>query len=137
MRDSRQLIKQQLERWYDLIPHPVQLKLLSAQERGVRFCVVPAGRRSGKTERAKRVLVKRANLTPGELFFAGAPTYNQAKKIFWEDLKKLSLTAMGDCKVSESELTITYPNGSQIVVLGFDKPQRFDSLFFFFLQQGI
>ena len=38
------------KRWYKLIDHPVQLELLNDD---VRFKGAPAGRRSGKTERAK------------------------------------------------------------------------------------
>jgi hypothetical protein len=57
-----------------------------------RFNVVPAGRRSGKTELAKRKLVRRAlaattSWVPS--FFAAAPTRDQAKRIYWDDLKAL------------------------------------------------
>ncbi|MDZ4057693.1 MAG: hypothetical protein U1D69_12170, partial [Polynucleobacter sp.] len=54
-------LDKQLARWYPLIPHPVQLELIAAVGNGVRFPLVPAGRRSGKTERFKRFLVKQAN----------------------------------------------------------------------------
>jgi hypothetical protein len=44
-------------RWTPLIPHPEQIRLINSH---ARFKVVPAGRRSGKTERAKRNLIIQA-----------------------------------------------------------------------------
>lgn len=125
---NTRLLQRQLARWYPLIPHPVQLRLVSAVERGVRFPVVPAGRRSGKTERAKRFLVKWAMKHEESLLFAAAPTYNQAKKIWWEDLKSLALTASFKRQPSESDLKIYFPNGSEIHVIGLDKPQRIEGI---------
>lgn len=83
-------LDRQLARWYPLKDHPVQLALIAAVGSGIRFPLVPAGRRSGKTERFKRFLVKQANRIVG-MYFAAAPTHAQAKKIFWDDLKKLTL----------------------------------------------
>jgi hypothetical protein len=117
----------QLARWYDLIPHPVQLELIKAVENGVRFPLVPAGRRSGKTERFKRFLVHEANRVPGQ-YYAAAPTFTQAKKIFWKDLKDFSLSCTHQRRPSESELQIFMPNGSEIHVLGMDKPERFEGV---------
>jgi hypothetical protein len=85
------ILDRQLARWYPLLDHPVQLALIDAVSNGVRFPLVPAGRRSGKTERFKRFLVKQANRVPGA-YFAGAPTHDQAKKIFWDDLKSFTLS---------------------------------------------
>jgi len=75
------------DRWYPLIEHPVQRQLVLAVSNGVRFPLVPAGRRSGKTERFKRFLAREALTHPNEIYFAAAPTRDQAKKIFWDDLK--------------------------------------------------
>lgn len=121
-------LSRQIDRWYKLRDHAVQLSLVGAVGRGVRFPVVPAGRRSGKTERFKRFLTKQAMANPGELYFAAAPTYGQAKKIFWDDLKKLSLSAMHERKPSESELKIFMPNGTEIHVIGLDKPERIEGV---------
>lgn len=112
-------------RWYPLRDHAVQLELINAVPNGIRFPLVPAGRRSGKTERAKRFLVKWANDNPG-LYFASAPTYNQAKKIFWKDLKDFCLSSALERKPLESDLIIFLPNGSEIHVFGLDKPERFE-----------
>jgi hypothetical protein len=119
-------LQRQMARWYPLKDHPVQLSLIHAIERGIRFPVVPAGRRSGKTERFKRFLVKQAMKNPGELYFAAAPTYGQAKKIFWDDLKALSLSAVHPRRPSESELKIYMPNGTEIHLVGLDKPERIE-----------
>jgi len=89
--------------------------------------LVPAGRRSGKTERFKRFLVKQANAAPGA-YFAAAPTHDQAKKIFWDDLKAFTLSAVHPKRPSESERIIYLPNGSEIHVIGLDKPQRIEGI---------
>lgn len=119
-------LQRQLARWYPLKDHPAQLSLIGAVSRGIRFPVVPAGRRSGKTERFKRFLVKQAMANPGELYFAAAPTYGQVKKIYWDDLKALSLSACLPKKPSESELKIFFPNGTEIHLIGLDKPERIE-----------
>lgn len=120
-------VDRQLARWYPLIDHPVQLALVDAVSSGVRFPLVPAGRRSGKTERFKRFIVKRAMAEPG-MYFAAAPTYNQAKKIFWQDLKAFSLSATHPRRPSESDLIIFMPNGSEIHCIGLDRPERIEGV---------
>jgi len=127
MQTGMPAVDRQLARWYDLIPHPEQLRLCTAVPAGKRFPLVPAGRRSGKTERFKRFLVKRANAEPGQ-YFAAAPTYNQAKKIFWNDLKQLALSVAHDRRPSESDLIIYLPNGSEIHVIGLDRPERIEGV---------
>lgn len=121
------VLDRQLARWYALRDHPVQLQLVQAVPNGIRFPLVPAGRRSGKTERFKRFLVKQANRVPGA-YFAAAPTHDQAKKIFWEDLKAFSLSCLHEKKPSESDRIIFLPNGSEIHVIGLDKPQRVEGV---------
>ncbi len=125
---SSLLLKRQLARWYPLIPHPTQLRLVAAVDNGVRFPIVPAGRRSGKTERAKRFIAKQALWYSNEKYFAAAPTYNQAKKIWWDDLKALTLSATHPRKPSESNLIIYLPNGTEIHVIGLDQPQRIEGI---------
>jgi hypothetical protein len=121
------LLDRQLARWYALKDHPVQLALINAVPSGIRFPLVPAGRRSGKTERFKRFLVKQATAVPG-IYFAAAPTHDQAKKIFWDDLKAFSLSAMHARRPSESDRIIYPDNGSEIHVIGLDKPQRIEGI---------
>lgn len=91
--------------------------------------MVPAGRRSGKTERAKRRLIKAALRTessfPDPKYFAGAPTRDQAKRIYWHDLKAMTPKSVIH-NISESELTIWFKTGSLISVVGMDKPARIE-----------
>lgn len=115
---------QDLARWYPLTEHPVQTALVNDK---VRFKVVPAGRRSGKTERAKRFVVREAMREPGA-YFVAAPTRDQVKRIYWNDLKRLSFASMLPDKPKETELIITYPNGSTISLVGLDQPQRMEGI---------
>lgn len=116
------------ERWTQLDEHAEQLALINSR---ARFRVVAAGRRSGKTERLKRELVRcgLAGLTgvPNPTFVAAAPTRDQAKRIFWQDLKALSPREWV-ASVSESELTIRYRSGAQLMVVGLDRPQRIEGV---------
>lgn len=127
MTTGKLLLDRQLARWYALKDHPVQLALVAAVREGVRFPLVPAGRRSGKTERFKRFLVKQANAVAGQ-YFAAAPTHDQAKKIFWDDLKAFSLSCTHPKRPSESDRIIFLPNGSELHVIGLDKPQRIEGI---------
>jgi hypothetical protein len=115
-----------LARWYPLIPHPVQVALVNDL---VRFKVVPAGRRSGKTERAKRFVVREALKNTDSDYFVCAPTRDQVKRIFWSDIKLLSFSSLfGRRSISESELIIKLPNRSTINLIGLDKPERFEGM---------
>jgi hypothetical protein len=113
------------ERLYPLRPHPEQSRLRSSEK---RFCVVPAGRRSGKTELAKRKLIVAALSAegwPDPRFFAGAPTRDQAKAIYWNDLKAM-VPKMLIADKSESELSLKLRNGAEICVVGMDRPERIE-----------
>jgi hypothetical protein len=111
-----------LARWYPLKEHSVQSALVHDK---VRFKVVPAGRRSGKTEKAKRFVVRECLREPGP-YFVAAPTRDQVKRIYWNDLKRLSFTSVFQRAPSESELIIYYPNGSTLSLIGLDQPQRME-----------
>jgi hypothetical protein len=116
-------------RWYPLKPHPEQLRLINSK---ARFKVVPAGRRSGKTERAKRNLIIQALKESIEgrwddyRFFAAAPTREQAKAIWWQDLKALVPRHLLGGPIRESDLTIPLATGAEIVVIGLDRPARLE-----------
>ncbi|WAX22355.1 terminase large subunit [Pseudomonas phage MiCath] len=125
---SKLLLERQMARWYKLKDHPVQLALVQAVENGIRFPVVPAGRRSGKTERAKRFVARQAMWYPNEKYFLAAPTYNQAKKIWWDDMKALTLSCLHVKAPSESDLKIFMPNGTEIHIIGLDQPQRIEGI---------
>lgn len=112
------------ERWNTLTPHNEQRRLWDSP---ARFRVVPAGRRSGKTEIAKRRLVFcTLSATWADAWFvAAAPTRDQAKRIYWEDLKKM-IPKQLRTKISESDLSITTVNGATLSVVGMDKPDRIE-----------
>lgn len=120
-------LDRQLSRWYELKDHPVQLNLITAVLRGIRFPLVPAGRRSGKTERFKRFLVKQANRVVGQ-YFAAAPTHGQAVKIFWNDLLAMTLSCTHTKQPSISDRIIYMNTGSEIHIIGLDKPQRIEGI---------
>jgi len=93
-----------------------------------RFKVVVAGRRSGKTEISKRKLVLslKYDAKVGNRYaryFAAAPTRDQAKRIFWDDFKAL-IPKCWIKKVSESDLYIKTIFGSELWVIGMDRPER-------------
>ena len=58
------------------------------------------------------------------LFF-GAPTRGQAKRIAWKDIKALT-PKWAISAISDGELWIRYKTGSELWVIGFDAPERFD-----------
>lgn len=121
------LLKKQLGRWYKLIDIPEQVSLVKDD---IRIKVVPAGRRSGKTERAKRYIVKQAMKNPGESYFVAAPTRDQVKKIYWNDLKKLSFVGtINKRSPSETELIIYFENETTITLVGLDKPERIEGTY--------
>lgn len=91
---------------------------------------MPAGRRSGKTELSKRRLVRAlATKKPWQdpRYFAAAPTKEQAKRIFWRDLKELTPSRWIK-RIYESELCIRTVMGSELWVVGLDKPERMEGV---------
>ena len=118
----------ELSRWYELKDHPVQLALVKAVSAGIRFPVVPAGRRSGKTERFKRFISKEAMRNEAEKYFIAAPTRDQVKKIYWDDMKLFTLSSKHIKKPSETDLILFMPNGSEIHLIGLDKPARIEGI---------
>ena len=114
------------KRLYPLRYHPTQS---AGWASSARFNVCPAGRRSGKTEIfGKRKIIMRA-LQPspyegGGRFFAAAPTRDQAKRIYWKDLKLMVPQSLMARAPLETQLIIPLINGNEIHVLGMDKPER-------------
>lgn len=81
------------------------------------------------TELAKRKLVvtaMRGTQFDKPAFFAGAPTRDQAKGIFWEDLKDLVPKQFIKGRPRESDLTIELVNNAKICVVGLDVPERIE-----------
>jgi len=90
-----------------------------------------AGRRSYKSETEKRRgAYKGLNLitdgvTDANIFFT-APTFSQAKAIYWDDIKKLIPPRFMLTKPSETELKITLVTGATLYIAGMDKPERIE-----------
>lgn len=113
-------------RWSVLRPHLIQRAFYTSQH---RFNVVPAGRRSGKTEIAKRRLVRRSvrgSQHDRPRYFAAAPTRDQAKRIYWADLKRMVPKDAMRGLPSETELVIPLWHGGELCVVGLDKPERME-----------
>jgi len=116
-------------RWYPLRDHPTQIQLIQS---AAQFNIACAGRRSGKTERAKRKIVSEAisfDAFADGRFVCLAPTQEQAKEIYWEDLKALVpdwalSTKRRQAVIESSPQTIHLWNGARIMVKGMDKPIR-------------
>jgi hypothetical protein len=111
--------------WKRLRRHDIQSRLWKHQE---RFPVVYAGRGSGKTELARRRVVrylpvKKPWVTPQ--YFYGLPTYGQAKRVAWDHLKSL-IPSNWIKKVYESSLVIKTVFGSELHLVGLDKPARIE-----------
>ncbi len=113
----------QLARWYDLKDHPIQKRLVTEM---YRFKCVPAGRRSGKTERFKRFMAVTCWENPDGLYFIAAPTSGQVAKIYWDDMKKLSLSCLHRKPPSETHKIIYFNNGTELHLCSLDKPDRIE-----------
>jgi hypothetical protein len=111
-------------RWYPLRPHTTQIAFEFSKE---RFNVVAAGRRSGKTERAKRRFVRKClsrRKNGAAYYLIGAPTYGQVKRIYWKDIKLFIPEWCIAGRISESELSIPLVTGALIQLVGLDRPAR-------------
>lgn len=97
-----------------------------------RFNTLACGRRSGKTELiGKRRLIYRAlrgSRYPTPRYFVAAPTRDQAKRIYWSDLKAMIHPSWRKGDPSETELVIRLHNGAEIHVVGMDKPERVEGV---------
>lgn len=103
--------------------HPTQAALLRCSNKQV---AVPAGRGSGKSEIAKRRVVMALPLKrpwPDARYFYALPTLQQAKRVAWEDLKAL-VPSHWVLDISESDKIITTRYGSELHLLGMDRPMR-------------
>lgn len=114
-----------LLRWYDL-PNmkPVHWAYYNCLQK-YRFTVGLAGRRSYKTEIAKRIMIETAMSVPGE-YVIGAPTIPQVKKIYWKDMVNMSFRSVQKSTPNKTDLIIPFDNGSTIQLMGLDNPKRFE-----------
>jgi len=105
-----------------IIYHRAQFELFNSTK---KFIVIAAGRRSGKTFTSKRKLIKAAFTVPGR-YYCAAPTYPQARAIFWDDLKAYIIPLFRKGKPNETRGIIFLKNGSEIHIVGLDSAARFE-----------
>lgn len=115
--------------WPKLKYHEEQHKLWVSPK---RFIYVPCGRQSGKTELALRRLIRYLPIKkkwPDPKYFYSGPTYGQAKRTAWQRLINL-IPPHWIKDISRSELVIQTIFGSELYLLGLDKPQRAEGMIF-------
>lgn len=109
--------------WTPLRPHAKQSALWRTR---ARFVGVAAGRGSGKTELARRRVVRWLNVKkpwPDPMYFYALPTMNQARRVAWDVILRL-VPHEWIRDVNKSEMKISTVFGSSLTVMGMDKPQR-------------
>lgn len=97
--------------------HPKQMEVYKSK---ARFRVVVAGRRWGKTQLSKVLMITKASAKPKQKIWYVAPTYKMAKQIMWTDLLE-AIPKSWIAKINESNLTVRLVNGSRIELKGADK----------------
>jgi hypothetical protein len=102
-------------------PRPYQLDV---HNDNARFRVCVFHRQAGKSTMAVNELVKKAALTPNQVFWYLAPTYKMAKRDVWKAPDGLFKYLPKEIVASknEVELSVTLKNGSIIMLLGADNP---------------
>lgn len=90
-----------------------------------RFRTAPCGRRFGKTylaareiKRAARLAAQRSVHTDNEIWY-GAPTFKQAKRVFWRRLKRV-IPRHWLAERNETECSLTLVTGHVIRLVGLD-----------------
>lgn len=97
--------------------HTAQLKIFNDKH---RFKVVAAGRRFGKSRLAAWLLLITALQSTEKDVFYVAPTYQQAKDIIWDLLKRLGADVIQAAHENTGVLTLI--NGRKIFLKGSDRP---------------
>lgn len=97
-----------------MILHPAQEAI--AQDRH-RFRVVNCGRRWGKTTLAVLEMVAKAVFRDNAKVVYIAPTYQQARDIAWNELKKVCDPVLIQANESRLEITIKTKNGASSLIL--------------------
>ncbi len=89
-------------------PRPYQLEYLKAPQ---RFKICVWHRRAGKSKTALNEQIRKTQLTKG-VYYVFAPTYRQAKQIYFDALVKEHVPREIVDKINDSELAVYYKNGS-------------------------
>ncbi len=113
--------------WTKLRPHAGQYAAWTTNK---RFVNLPCGRGSGKSELARRrvvrmLCVRKTWMDP--LYFYALPTYAQARRVAWEPIINL-IPKDWIYKVSESAMVIHTVFNTKLYVVGMDKPARLEGV---------
>lgn len=111
--------------WTPLKYHPEQK---AAYYTTKRFVALAAGRGSGKTELARRRVVRYLPWNrpwPSPMYFYALPTRDQAKRTAWVELLKLIPPDWIE-KKWDSDLIVKTVFGSILYVVGMDRPERIE-----------
>lgn len=118
--------------WHVLRPHKDQDEVWRST---ARFKALACGRGSGKTELARRNIVRqlglarrRSNSHDPALFFFALPTQAQAKRVAWDKLKSLIPSSWLARRngISESDKVIKTEWDAQLHLVGMDRPERIE-----------
>lgn len=112
--------------WTPLRPHPLQARLWRTS---ARFVAAACGRGSGKTELARRRIVRMLPVRKpwgDPMYFYALPTRDQAKRIAWQKLLDLIPREWIDGEPRVSELSLRTVFGSTLYVVGMDRPARIE-----------
>lgn len=128
-------MKHALDRWHVLKDHAEQSRLWSSP---ARHRTLAAGRGSGKTESAARIILggdrhhRGAFFPPPHvhdpLFVVAAPTRDQVKSIWWDKIKSMIPRSLMARDPLETELMVILRNGARLRLVGLDKPQRVEGI---------
>lgn len=112
--------------FYPTRPHESQKKVLAALDKGDRYVVLRAGRKFRKTSLGISWLIEKA-LETGLTCPYIAPNRVQAKNIVWNDHIPRIITHFKqqglDYDINKSELSITFPNGGKVQLLGVENKE--------------
>jgi hypothetical protein len=110
------------------VPHEFQRQIHAHLK---RFSVLVCHRRFGKTFLAIATLIDAAIRTTKENARFGyvAPFLKQAKQVSWDYLRRFAYR-VPSVKVNESELSISFPNGSAIRLYGSDNGEAMRGVYF-------
>lgn len=93
----------------------------------VRWIVLVIHRRGGKTTGAINHLIRDCMNKKRTRYAYVAPTFKQAKRIVW-GMAKFYTHTIPNIKYNEGELLITFPNGSELMIVGSDNPDSLRGL---------
>lgn len=103
--------------------HEAQMRIFKSD---ARFKIVCAGRRFGKSYLSCWILLTKALQSTNKDVAYIAPTFDMAKKIMWEELKRLGKDVIK--QAHENTAVLTLVNGRKIRLLGGDRPDTLRGL---------